>query len=123
MTVPSPSKNKKQTAERRGRRAESLAGWLLRLKGYRILAQRFAAPVGEIDIVAQRRGELVFVEVKYRQTCEEGRLAVTPKSQRRIQAAAQAWLARYGRNLLVPMRFDIIAVSPKGISHHRDAFR
>ncbi|MEO1305239.1 MAG: YraN family protein, partial [Pseudomonadota bacterium] len=38
-------------AERRGRRAETIAGWWLRLKGYSILATRVRLPVGEIDLI------------------------------------------------------------------------
>ena len=45
------------------------------LKGYRIRARRFRTPVGEIDIVAVRRGVLVFVEVKARDSfCCRGRI-------------------------------------------------
>jgi putative endonuclease len=48
----------RQGRERAGRFAEILAAWLLRLRGYRILARRYATPLGEIDLVA-RRGDLL----------------------------------------------------------------
>lgn len=115
-------RNRRQ-AEARGRWAETLAAAFLALKGYRILARRFVSSGGEIDLVARKSGTLVFVEVKLRPSTEEARLAVTPQNQRRIKAAGSAWLARRARSMDVAMRYDIIAVSPRGLRHFRDAFR
>jgi putative endonuclease len=66
---------KRQSAERGGRRAESLAAWWLRLKGWRILARRVRTPVGEIDLVARRGRTIAFVEVKARATAVQADLA------------------------------------------------
>jgi putative endonuclease len=55
-------------AEKRGRGAETLACWYLRLKGWRILARRARVPGGEVDIVARRGRIVAFVEVKARPT-------------------------------------------------------
>jgi putative endonuclease len=121
--MPAPSRFARQRAEARGRLAELAAAWLLRLKGYRILAERFRARGGEIDIVARRGGVLVFAEVKLRGDLEAARLAVTDGNQRRIRAAADAWLARHERRADVPLRYDIVAVSPRGLRHIKDAFR
>ena len=60
----------------RGLVAESIAGWLLRLKGYRVLATRYRTPLGEIDIVARRGKVLAFVEVKARPSLEAGLEAI-----------------------------------------------
>jgi len=121
--MPAPSSSRRQQAEQRGRVAEFFAANALRLKGYRILAERFSAPGGEIDIIAGRGSTLIFVEVKYRKSLEEARLAVTPRNQQRIKSAALTWLARKSHRLDVPLRFDIVALSPWRICHHRDAFR
>ena len=51
-------------AFQRGLSAESRAALLLIAKAYRILERRWKTPFGEIDIVARRRGVVVFVEVK-----------------------------------------------------------
>jgi putative endonuclease len=63
-----PAQNKtnelKRAASRSGWRAEQIAVLALRLKGYRILAVRFSAKGGEIDIVARRGTTIAFVEVK-----------------------------------------------------------
>ena len=56
----------RQAAEKRGRGAETLACWYLRLHGWRILARRARVPGGEVDIVARRGRTLAFVEVKAR---------------------------------------------------------
>lgn len=121
--MPARSSSKRKQAEHRGRVAETIAVWVLRFRGYRILAERFAAPGGEIDIVAQRGGTLIFVEVKYRSNLETAWLSVTPRNQSRIKAAAASWLARHARRVDVPLRFDIVAMAPWRLCHHRDAFR
>lgn len=121
--MPAPSNSKKKQAEARGRLAEIVAVLFLVLKGYRILATRFRAAGGEIDIVARQRGVLIFVEVKQRPTTEDARLAVTTTNQRRIKSAADAWLAKRARRSDVPLRYDIIAISPQALRHFRDAFR
>jgi putative endonuclease len=58
-------------AEARGRRAERIAAWYLRMKGWRIIGTRVRTPVGEVDIVARRLRTTAFVEVKTRGTPAE----------------------------------------------------
>src|SRR5512138_983923 len=83
----------RKAAFARGLSAESRAAMLLVAKGFRIVARRWRSPVGEIDIVARRRRLLVFVEVKARDSADAAAEAVTPQQQRRLIAAAEAWLA------------------------------
>src|SRR5580658_2879428 len=78
-----------------GLSAESRAAMLLIAKGYRIAARRWKTPFGEIDIVAGRGKTLVFVEVKARASADEAIEAVTERTQRRIVAAAELWLAHH----------------------------
>ena len=68
-------------AFRLGLSAESRAAMLLIAKGHRIAARRWKTPVGEIDIVARRRRDLVFVEVKARDNLDAAAEAVTERSQ------------------------------------------
>lgn len=109
---------KRQAALRLGISAETRAALMLLAKGYRILARRYKTPVGEIDIVARRRGLLVFVEVKARENFDAAAAAVTPRQQARIINAAQFWLASHSQTADCPMRFDAILVAPGRIPWH-----
>ena len=80
MLSPSP-RPERQVAFRTGLSAESRAAALLIAKGFRILARRWKSPVGEIDIVARRRGLLVFVEVKARDTLDDAAWSVTDRQR------------------------------------------
>ena len=64
----------RRTAYLFGQKAETLAALWLRLKGYRILARRFRAPPGEIDLVARRGRVLALVEVKARADLAAGKV-------------------------------------------------
>jgi putative endonuclease len=87
----------RQEAERRGRGAETLACWYLRLKGWRVLARRARVPGGEVDIVARRGRTLAFVEVKARATQEAAAFALDEWRLRRVVAAAERLAPRYVR--------------------------
>src|SRR5579862_79755 len=105
-------------AFRLGLSAESRAAMLLIAKGHRIAARRFKTPVGEIDIVARRRRDLVFVEVKARDDLDAAAEAVTALSQQRIVAAAEYWLARHADDADCFIRFDAILVAPGKMPRH-----
>jgi putative endonuclease len=98
-------------AEQRGRRGETLAAWYLRLKGWRVLAQRVKTPRGEVDLVARRGKMVAFVEVKWRKTAAELDLAIDEYRLRRVAAAAEAVAARFVR----PgddQRIDVLLLAP-----------
>jgi putative endonuclease len=101
-----------------GLSAESRAAAYLVAKGYRIVARRFRSPVGEVDIVARRRGVLVFVEVKARATLDDAALSLLPRQQQRIAAAAGAWLAAHPEDGESDIRFDAVLVAPGKIPRH-----
>jgi putative endonuclease len=105
-------------AFRLGLSAESRAAMVLIAKGYRIVARRWKTPVGEIDIVARRRRDLVFVEVKARNTLEAAAESVTERGKRRIIAAAEFWLAGHPNDVSCFIRFDAIMVAPGKIPRH-----
>jgi len=108
----------RQVAFRLGLSAETRAAALLLAKGYRIVARRWRSPVGEIDLVARRRRVLVFVEVKARGRFDDAAEAVTPRQQRRITAAAAAWLASHPDDAARDIRFDAVLVAPWRIPRH-----
>ncbi len=91
---------------------------LLLAKGYRIAARRWKTPVGEIDIVARRRRELVFVEVKARDSLDLAAESVSPRSQQRIIAAAEYWMAHHPNDADCFGRFDVILVAPGKLPRH-----
>jgi putative endonuclease len=101
-----------------GLSAESRAAAYLIAKGYRIVARRFRSPVGEIDIVARRRGVLVFIEVKARSTLDEAAESLLVRQQRRIVAAATAWLAGHPEDCDSDIRFDAVLVAPGRMPRH-----
>ncbi len=125
MAEPGRRHERKQAAERRGRRSEMWAALILMVKGYRILGRRVRTRVGEIDLVARAPTGLVcFVEVKAR---PEGRAAaesVGPQQQARIARAAQLYLAGRPGLARKGVRFDIVTVCPGRMPRHlRDAWR
>ena len=89
---------RRQEAEQRGRRAETLACWYLRLLGWRILARRARVPGGEVDIVARRGRTLAFVEVKARATSCSAVLSLDDWRLRRVTVAAERLAPRYMRD-------------------------
>ena len=99
-------------AYRRGVFAETLAALLFRLKGYRIVAQRYRSPVGEIDLVAQKGKRLVFVEVKRRKTKDDAAWTLPAKQRRRIVRAAQYWLASHPDFTTHDIAFDVVLAAP-----------
>jgi putative endonuclease len=98
-----------------GHFGETLAVSELALRGYAILATRYRTRFGEIDIVAEHRGVVVFVEVKTRRSARRGEAveAVTRAKRRRVGAMALDYLAWTGR-LDTPCRFDVVAIDRAG---------
>jgi len=95
-----------------GREGESAALTFLKKKGYRILEKNFRAKVGEIDIIAEQGGVIIFIEVKARAGHAFGHpfMAITPAKQRKIIQTAKSFLARK-RISDRPMRFDVVALT------------
>lgn len=103
-----------------GFEAEWLASIYLRLKGYRILARRFAAAGGEIDLVVSRGRTLVLVEVKARAVLDSARVAITPDKLRRIERAARVFLSRQPK-LPETIRLDAVFLAPGRLPRHEQA--
>jgi putative endonuclease len=103
-------------AHRLGADGEAVAAHYYRRDGYEIVATNWRCPGGELDIVAQRGGVLVFCEVKTRSSDRfgGGAIAVDRRRQRRLRDAAAAflaeWPARGARHF--ELRFDVAVVRP-----------
>lgn len=116
-----PSSERRARAFALGLSAESRAALLLVAKGFRIVARRWRSGRGEIDLVARRRGLLVFVEVKARDGLDAAAEAVTVRQQRRIIDAARAWLAAHPEDANRDIRFDAVLIAKAGLPKHIQA--
>lgn len=99
-----------------GKTGEALAARYLLDAGYRILAQNWRCPQGEIDLVAEHDGEVVFVEVKTRSGTGFGHPfeAITATKLARLRRLALAWCDEAGGRI-PQIRVDAIAViAPPG---------
>jgi len=107
----------RQQAERRGRKAETIAAMWLRLFGWRIMARRARVPGGEVDLIARRGRTLAFVEVKARASGAAADIALDAYRLRRVAVAAERLAQRYMR----PgddLRIDAIFVVPGRLPRH-----
>ena len=107
----------RHAAEKRGRSAETIACWFLRLHGWRILARRARVPGGEVDIVARRRRTLAFIEVKARATEEAAAMALDHYRLRRVAVAAERLAPRYLRDG-DELRIDALFLVPRRWPRH-----
>jgi putative endonuclease len=115
-------------ANRRGRWAETLCVWHLRLRGWRVLARGFTtgrgSGAGEVDIVARRGGVLAFIEVKARADRARAAEAIGAHQRVRITRAAESFLLRRPDLAGLALRFDAMLVAPWRPPHHvMDAWR
>lgn len=114
-----------------GQYGEEQAVKYLKKKRAKIVDRNFKCRGGEIDIIYESGGYIVFAEVKLRKNAEHGAAMefVTPAKQRRIILTAQVWLSLHPTEL--QPRFDVIEIyAPDGektrrpeINHIEDAFQ
>ena len=110
----------------KGRQGEALACRFLEEKGYIILARNFVWQKHEIDIIAQDKNEIVFIEVKERETDVFGEPyeAVNLRKQKYIINVADYYLRKF--NIKFEARFDVISITlnntSPNIEHIQNAF-
>ena len=118
-----PQREKKEL----GRRGEELALCFLKKSGYKIIERNYVCKMGEMDIIAQEKDTLVFVEVKTRTSMDFGppQLAVNPTKQMQLSKVALNFL-KEKRLEDVKARFDVVAIvlKPTGeeVELIKDAF-
>lgn len=120
-----------QTSKLRGAWGEAMAAQYLRKKHYKIIAAGYHCRFGEIDLIAQNKQFLVFVEVKLRKNGNfaEAREYVNRAKQDRIRMTASMYLSQNPTKC--QPRFDVIEIyAPEGTSatapeiiHLEDAFQ
>jgi putative endonuclease len=109
-----------------GQKGEEIAVKHLEDKGYKIRHRNWKAGRHEIDIIAETKEFIAFVEVKARNDNYQMHpvSAVTKEKQKSIIFAADSYIQRY--NIDKESRFDVITIITKGddfeIDHIEDAF-
>ncbi len=93
-----------------GRWGEAVAAEYLRKKRYEVVGMNYRTRMGEVDIIAENRRYIVFVEVKTRKddSFAKAREYVDAEKQRRILSAAKSYLAHCGTEK--QPRFDVIEI-------------
>jgi putative endonuclease len=110
-----------------GQRSERVAEAFLQRLRYTIIARNYRCALGEIDLIAQDRDTLVFVEVRSHtgERFGDPLESVTFRKQRQIAKAALDYVMRQ-RVTNRPLRFDVIGICWEGdtprVSHVKDAF-
>jgi putative endonuclease len=106
-----------------GQAGEDMAVRALKKRGYRILERNFTSRLGEIDIVAEEKGCLVFVEVKKRNTDRFGEAlyAIDKRKKRHMVRSALCYMKAhnaFGR----PARFDVVGIDGDTLKIVKNAF-
>ncbi|AHM02849.1 hypothetical protein roselon_00404 [Roseibacterium elongatum DSM 19469] len=97
-----------------GQAAEEQVARAYERAGHTIRARRWRGPLGELDIVAERDGEMVFVEVKSAATAARAAEALTQRQIQRLMRSAEHFLGTCPKGALTPMRFDVALVDGRG---------
>lgn len=115
---------KKEYNKVEGAIGEFNASEFLQKKKYKIIELNHKNRLGEIDIIAQQKDMIVFVEVKARSTLKFGRPseAVDIRKQQKLRSVANLYLLQHHK-MDNPCRFDVIEViAGKEINHIENAF-
>lgn len=106
-----------------GQIGENAAADVMRAKGYTILKRNYRCRHGEIDIIAEKYGEMAFVEVKTRQNLKFGRPceAIDDEKKKHIRKTARCYLNEMREKGYVPRKYNYQIVEVT-IEHTEYAF-
>ena len=106
-----------------GSQGEAIAQKFLKDQGYKILATNFTCKIGEIDIIAQQKKTIVFVEVKTKSNLDFGypREMVNVTKQNKIRRVAEYYLLKTNKTDC-ECRFDVIEVLDGKVEHLKACF-
>lgn len=82
--------------------------------GHRLVARRWRGPAGEIDLVMEKDGEVVFVEVKASRTHAQAAAALSKRQIGRLLRSAEHCLGSFPKGPATPMRFDVALIDGQG---------
>src|SRR2546430_5378549 len=118
------ARSKRSATRETGRAAERRAWWHYRLRGYRILETNVWVGGYELDLVVRRGRQLAFVEVKAKSGPRFGDPfeMVTEEKQRRLQRAAEAWLAMHQEVAGLDLSFEVIGFRSGRLERLKQAF-
>lgn len=107
-----------------GLMGEFRAMHMLKKAGMKLCAWRYHGAGGEVDLIMEDRGVLVFVEVKLRANGQigDGMRAVNAEKQRRIRKAARHFLLCRKKREDIAVRFDVVEITHAGMRHILNAF-
>ncbi len=105
-------KKSRREIEAESRKAEDHVTRWLKLRGWKILAERFKTPEGEVDIIARKKKTIAFVEVKQRETLSKTEDILTASNVSRVMEAAEIWVERNFETLGTDfeIRFDLAVI-------------
>jgi putative endonuclease len=103
--------NNKETNQEKGALAEDAAAKHLIAEGCRVVERNFRTSLGEIDLIAEEEGVLVFVEVRSRREASRGlpQETVNQRKRQRIRRVATQYLKRHF-DMERPCRFDVVGI-------------
>ncbi|QGR02151.1 hypothetical protein EDL79_00350 [Ehrlichia ruminantium] len=120
--MPSKKDYKRFAYNTLGYLGEVLTILFLRCKLYRIAKHRYKCPLGEIDIIAYKNKQLVFIEVKT--SLFKNEIPITYKQQKSILRSAKYFIAFHTKFTDYNVRFDLYFLSlSTGVIHIPDAWQ
>jgi len=97
-----------------GLSAEASVAEKYRRAGYEIIARRWRSAAGEIDLIARKDGNIVFVEVKKSRSFDRAAQALGPRQISRICTSAAIYLDGEPAGQNSPARIDLAMVNGVG---------
>lgn len=101
-----------------GRQAEDRACDYLQQQGLQLLQRNYRSKRGEIDLIMQHEGQLIFVEVRFRRQSQFGNAAesVDWRKQAKLVACAQHYIQTHRQVQQQPCRFDVVALNGNNLA-------
>ena len=103
-----------------GQEGQKIAEDYLKKTGYKIIVTNFRTRLGEIDIIAEEKGQFVFIEVKYRKGPNFGLgfEAVNKKKLAKINLVAEQYLKN--NKTTKNCRIDVVSIDGVNIQHFKN---